>query len=846
MARKKKGEDKLIMPKHLAEEAYFLLPLQIYHDHPNGIAFSDKGTVPGFKSLLAKALHNIGKENKRRSDDTHYTKCAQLPRYFGFVRYTGPDENKGEGAITDIGERMLSALKSTPRDNDTIYELLFRSLTSLSFGSRTEGVGSDSCYEPFPVFFKASKLLDGIMPSEFGYLIQKLDAELVPFLDVIEDIRQKRASGKTISNPEGTQAHNIQDWTAILLLKYLGFLQGKPASNRKQRFSLADSLKAKYENRLTSMSIFSRGFKRQLFSTWLVLVEHKDEETSKAYCESLSAMSKDVGTKNSAIFEGFFRILTGHMPDIPVFEVADLEEFKRVFQKLNQFLTMPKGKQSGVFEWARYDECYYYTKAPQCIDNGRLFNACKAYIRFLEWWESRKSQFLAQEAGSPTRDFGEGYESLQLIKYGAPGTGKSKKTDDTVKDDPTAIRVTFHPDSDYSSFVGCYKPMMKPIRRVNCIDDKAKEVVDATGKPSIKDAIVYQFVPQAFAKAYVRAWEKMTEWKTNGGNWKRQYLVIEEINRGNCAQIFGDLFQLLDRDNAGYSKYPVDPDMDLAKHLFEWFHGKGTDSQGMPSDDSAAKVNGTIRLPFEDADVKTSWDDVLSGRKLVLPPNLYIWATMNTSDQSLFPIDSAFKRRWEWEYVPITKHAEENYEIKIDSDIYDWWTFVEAINERILQATESEDKKLGYFFVKAEKKDGRNVIDADRFLNKVVFYLWNDVFKNSEPERAFRFKKPGEDKESDNTFQDFFNKETGERDNAMLKEFLKNLGVTGTKIEKGGSKAGASGGQDGAVDSAEEANGGEASEPGGEEADAPDVAVADGGSPDTPESEAGNGSAEEG
>ena len=125
---------------------------------------------------------------------------------------------------------------------------------------------------------------------------------------------------------------------------------------------------------------------------------------------------------------------------------------------------------------------------------------------------------------------------------------------------------------------------------------------------------------------------------------------------------------------------------------------------------------------------------VLNGEILLLPNNLYIWATMNTSDQSLFPIDSAFKRRWDWQYVPIG-NARKNWVIEVNGAKYDWWQFLEAINDKVYDATYSEDKKLGYFFCK--EKDG--VITADKFVSKVIFYLWNDVFKDSEFEGdAFR------------------------------------------------------------------------------------------------------------
>lgn len=291
----------------------------------------------------------------------------------------------------------------------------------------------------------------------------------------------------------------------------------------------------------------------------------------------------------------------------------------------------------------------------------------------------------------------------QLITYGAPGTSKSHRT--KLETDGHAVyRTTFHPDSDYSTFVGVYKPKMKPEQRINCIDDKAKEVTDKNGKPSMQEVIAYDFVPQAFIKAYVDAWQKMNEAKSSGGAPDSVFLVIEEINRGNCAQIFGDLFQLLDRKEDGYSDYPIDADADLKRFLA-----------------GEKQLGGCAEIPQE----------IREGKKLVLPPNFYIRATMNTSDQSLFPIDSAFKRRWEWKYMPIAKPTEAGWKDRVivaDGKKYDWWDFLTKANAQILETTKSEDKQLGYFFVKAP--DATGCIEADRFTGKVLFYLYNDVFKD--------------------------------------------------------------------------------------------------------------------
>ncbi len=354
-------------------------------------------------------------------------------------------------------------------------------------------------------------------------------------------------------------------------------------------------------------------------------------------------------------------------------------------------------------------------------------------------------------------------EPRQQIFFGAPGTGKSYRVEQiTEQYGDDVIRTTFHPDSDYSTFVGCYKPTMQelqgeltdqPILDYDSLVDKFKEYLNVPNAnitkactlfgyhyhnsivrmqeqgrritdlvndayksntsydsvvrggmacyeeeryiPASKTEIAYSFVPQAFTQAYTRAWLNPS---------RPIFLIIEELNRGNCAQIFGDIFQLLDRNDKNESAYSIIPDNDLQKHLADQFK----DADNIPA-------------------------DIQSGLKMRLPSNLYIWATMNTSDQSLFPIDSAFKRRWIWKYIPIA-NAELDYKIQVGDNQYDWWSFVEKVNNEIEGATKSEDKKLGYFFAKAEN----GIIPAETFVSKVVFYLWNDVFKDSYDKTIFK------------------------------------------------------------------------------------------------------------
>ena len=337
---------------------------------------------------------------------------------------------------------------------------------------------------------------------------------------------------------------------------------------------------------------------------------------------------------------------------------------------------------------------------------------------------------------------------FQQIFYGAPGTGKSHTINEETKDE-NVIRTTFHPDTDYSTFVGAYKPTTK---EVDLRDLSGHKVVE-DGEVVKEDRIVYEFVAQSFLQAYISAWKKYVDANEDGP--QKQYLVIEEINRGNCAQIFGDLFQLLDRNDYGFSDYPIKADADMKRQLQKAFAGL------------VIAQKDKINAMYEGKDIVSQ---VLNGDILLLPNNLYIWATMNTSDQSLFPIDSAFKRRWDWTYMPIS-NAEKNWIIEVDESKYDWWQFLEKINEKIGSITNSEDKKLGYFFCKAQ--DG--VISAKTFVGKVIFYLWNDVFKDYEFGDAIFNDEDG----SKLSFDKFYTSE-GKNSKVVEKKvalFLKNLGI---------------------------------------------------------------------
>ena len=297
---------------------------------------------------------------------------------------------------------------------------------------------------------------------------------------------------------------------------------------------------------------------------------------------------------------------------------------------------------------------------------------------------------------------GQRKQAEQVIIYGAPGTGKYHRVSERVKGkDDYTFRVTFHPDSDYASFVGSYKPTMK-------------------GKK-----IIYEFVPQAFTRAYIKAWQCPEE---------SVYLVIEEINRGNCAQIFGDVFQLLDRDEHGVSKYPIKADADLLDYLKQE-KNLGKNNKGTEKD------------------------------SLRLPENLSIIATMNTSDQSLFPMDSAFKRRWKWEYVPINYDDAKGFTLHLSNSFTPNWSDVlRVLNDYIKAATGSANKLIGNRFAQINDNP---TISYEVFRDKVLFYLFGDVFKDDESFALDFFNKDPDYK----CFEDLC-----EKDNPLFSElFIKRL-----------------------------------------------------------------------
>ena len=251
-----------------------------------------------------------------------------------------------------------------------------------------------------------------------------------------------------------------------------------------------------------------------------------------------------------------------------------------------------------------------------------------------------------------------------IIYFGAPGTGKSYNLNEDMKKlNCDYERVTFHPDYSYANFVGTYKP-----------------VPDG-------ESISYKYVPGPFMRSLVKALKNLSE---------PFLLIIEEINRANVAAVFGDVFQLLDRDSNNESRYPIETTEDMGGYLKK-------------------ELN-------EDFD------------KIKIPSNMFIWATMNSADQGVFPMDTAFKRRWDFRYFGINQNEElvSNIKVELNGQLISWNELRKAINEELLTYRINEDKLLGPFFAFNEYLDSEIPLEEfkETFKSKIIMYLFEDAARS--------------------------------------------------------------------------------------------------------------------
>ena len=308
------------------------------------------------------------------------------------------------------------------------------------------------------------------------------------------------------------------------------------------------------------------------------------------------------------------------------------------------------------------------------------------------------------------------FTPTQIIYYGVPGCGKSYEVNKVINAELDKygvtdkeyhkVRCVFHPEYCNADFVGQIYPYVKP---------------DNGG-------VEYRFKPGPFAEIVRRAYRNPAE---------SFFLIIEEINRGNAAAIFGEMFQLLDRIR------PEDGPEELSGNIYN----TGWSSYGVTNID----VNAYVRQKSTDNPEKIEYDDsipygdkikFINNTAVRLPPNLSIYATMNTNDQNVFTMDNAFQRRFKSKMIRnVLDENSAQYKTEIDDTGVCWGDFREWINEKILlpqtAVLKADDKCLGGWFITGEKIGGVDKIKKEDFAEKVLKYLWDDVFKRNKSGEIF-------------------------------------------------------------------------------------------------------------
>ncbi len=291
----------------------------------------------------------------------------------------------------------------------------------------------------------------------------------------------------------------------------------------------------------------------------------------------------------------------------------------------------------------------------------------------------------------------------QKIIFGSPGTGKSYKIQHEIlpdlgikkEDTENCVKTVFHPEYTYGDFMGKLLPL------------------------TVKGKVEYNFYEGHFLTALAKAYKNILENNNKYEKPKNVALVIDELNRGNSSAIFGTTFQLLDREQDGWSSYEISISEMEFKKLLELF-GIIVDKKTFTYNDSNDIVISEIDSYLKKLKIKD--------RKIKLPPNLYILATMNTSDSSIYYMDSAFKRRWDWEFLnpDYEKAKAKSKKLQTKESKVEWVKFVDNLNKFIKSKSDSirkvEDKQIGYWFIKGE------IITREQIKNKLMFFIWDSVF----------------------------------------------------------------------------------------------------------------------
>lgn len=713
---------KVVMPKNSAVEKEILAALKIYYDENDWLK----------NDVFTQRLKLVIGDGQYHSS---YTKKVQMTSYYGFTEWEDFSKNTSPRRITERGKRFYNAWLN--KNQDAMDEEILQSLETVVFGRNNCGCSdSDSDVEIPPLFIRTLLKVGYLTYSEFAFLLWKMEDCAVNYTDAVQELIFRRSQGNVVLDDE---AKKYTDAKPIMMLIRWGFLSedGKIAGSTK--IVISPRVLSKYGRRLECLDIYNI----DKFPNSKSEGGEANKDVEDIFNHNLFGIH--IKEKNDALSEDNPHVCIGwsalgDLSDVDSKEVLGVR-YDEYFQKNNRGRGQDIGQiwrflndvkvgdyiifaEHSEFHIGRVESEYFYddSENPNQSDdykNTRIVRWLKKNISrsvlssnlhnslktAMSIWaiNDYKSAVAELLLGTYQKDeerveeekvelvFNTAIETpyeRNRIVFGAPGTGKSYKLKEDcdymmLKFGGSYERVTFHPDYTYSQFVGTYKPVMG--------DD---------------EKIRYDFVPGPFMRVYVEAIKSgLTH------NPQPHLLLIEEINRAKVAAVFGDVFQLLDRDDNGVSEYEIQASEDIRRYLAKEFN--------------LAPDNF---------------------KRIRIPNNMFVWSTMNSADQGVFPMDTAFKRRWNFEYLGINENEEKIANIgKViltgTEETIEWNCLRKAINAKMSSSEFkiNEDKLMGPFFLskKAIASDENGmIIDKkafiDAFKSKVIMYLYEDAVKQGK------------------------------------------------------------------------------------------------------------------
>ena len=515
-------------------------------------------------------------------------------------------------------------------------------------------------------------------------ILEKIDMEdkyMLKDLHVIAEISKKKYS-QEFSNQDIKLSDSFRHSFGAIIRKSgqsVVFNEGTVV------ITTTGNLKIYAPNQWFSMALYMKDYVVEAIKykeTLDKVLDNTNFESSNAKKEYIKSL-KD--TNNESLLNGFEEIVKNYFKST----LTDEDEIESCTKYIIKFAT----DYSWWYGSKTIDRGDYYVSP--VLNLLGVVNASQSYVADIAYYFATNKELIELNEGVMFENINNTPEMFSpapsseqntsrktgghnLIIYGAPGTGKSRTIEDRYGLEPYTKRVVFHPEYSYFDFVGSYKPVS--------LYKKTEEMFfTVAGEPFVKGEpyIDYQFVPGPFIQVFIDAWKDPAHMHT---------LLIEEINRASAAAVFGEIFQMLDRLADGSGEYKLTPPKELKDYL---------------------------------CSIDEMSDHIKSG--LYIPSNMNIVATMNSADQGVNVIDSAFKRRWNFEYLPIdiNKAVHKDAIIIYAGTECKWGTFVSALNDKLINNQVGEDKLIGPYFIRPEEVNSKCAID------KLLLYLWDDIFRHA-------------------------------------------------------------------------------------------------------------------